>query len=248
MRILVLAAGRGSRLQPYTTIMNKCMIPIAGSPLLHHSLVQCLQVGNISEIILVVGYRREQIQNYFGSKFQGVKVSYIHQETLDGIAGAVALAAPALQGEPFLMTLGDEFIWGSNLRDMALCFSQTGVDGLCGVLHGMPACAIQENYSIHLTQDGFIDRLVEKPSTPFNDLMGLGYCILKPTTLPYAAKTPIDPKRQQRELCDWLELCIQNGLRFRPFQAGQSAINLNNAQSLERLKARFAEEKEDTND
>lgn len=245
MRILVLAAGKGSRLRPYTDTINKCMIPMIGKPLLHHNLLQCLQVKPIiSEIIFVVGYRKEQIQNYFGEEFQGVKTRYIHQETLNGIAGAVALAAPALYGEPFLMTLGDELLWEPDLAGMAVNFFETGVDGLCGVLHGMPSYRIRENYSVHLTQDGFIDRLAEKPSVPFNDLMGLGYCILQPSTLPYAAETPVNPKRQQRELCDWLALCIQHGLRLRPFRAGQEVINLNSAQNLEMLKTRFAGGKE----
>ncbi|OUO34618.1 nucleotidyltransferase family protein [Flavonifractor sp. An306] len=246
MRILVLAAGKGSRLRPYTDTTNKCMIPIAGKPLLHHNLLQCLQAGPIiSEIIFVVGYRREQIQNYFGAEFQGVRIRYIHQESLDGIAGAVALATPALQGEPFLMTLGDELLWEPDLAGMVANFFETGVDGLCGVLHGMPSREIRKNYSVRLTRDGFIDRFAEKPSIPFNDLMGLGYCVLQPSTLPYAIETPVNPKRQQRELCDWLALCIQHGLHLRPFQAGQEVINLNSAQSLELLKTRFSGVKED---
>lgn len=244
MRILVLAAGKGNRLRPYTDTINKCMLPIAGKPLLYHNLLQGLQaISTISEIIFVVGYRWEQIHAYFGTEFQGIKVHYIHQDVLDGIAGAVARASLALQGQPFLMTLGDELLWEPDLVGMVEEFYRTGVDGLCGVLQGQPSSEIRENYSIHLTQDGFIDRLVEKPDVPFNNLMGLGYCILKPSTLPYAIETPINPKRRQRELCDWLELCIQSGLRFRPFRAGREVINLNSVQSLELLKERFAETK-----
>jgi len=221
------------------------MIPVGGKPLLYHNLLQCLHARHdVSEIIFVVGYRREQIQSYFGEEFQGVRIRYIHQETLNGIAGAVALAAPALQGEPFLMTLGDELLWEPELAGMIATFFETGVDGLCGVLNKMPSSRIQENYSVRLTQDGFIDCLAEKPSVPFNDLMGLGYCILQPSTLQYAAETPVNPKRQQRELCDWLALCIQHGLRFRPFRAGQEVINLNSIQSLKLLITRFTEEKE----
>lgn len=241
MRILVLAAGKGSRLRPYTDTINKCMIPVSGKPLLYYNLLQCLQACLvISEIIIVVGYRKEQIQDYFGAEFQGIKIRYVHQETLNGIAGAVALASPVLQGEPFLMTLGDELLWEPDLAGMVENFFETEVDGLCGVLRGIPFSQIRENYSVRLTQDGFIDQFIEKPAVPFNDLMGLGYCVLQPSTLPYAIKTPVNPKRQQRELCDWLTLCLRHGLRFRPFQAGQAAVNLNSSQSLELLEKGFA--------
>lgn len=244
MRILTLAAGEGNRLRPYTDTINKCMLPIAGKPLLHHNLLQCLQaMPTVSEIIFVVGYRWEQIHSYFGTEFQGIKVHYVHQDVLDGIAGAVALASPTLQGQPFLMTLGDELLWEPDLAGMIEEFHRKGVDGLCGVLQEQPPSEIRENYSIHLTQDGFIDRFTEKPAIPFNDLMGLGYCILKPETLPFAVETPANPKRRQRELCDWFELCIQSGLRFRPYRVGQEVINLNSVQNLELLKRRFTEAK-----
>lgn len=241
MRILVLAAGKGSRLSPYTNTINKCMIPIAGSPFLRHNLLQCLQaVPGASEIVFVVGYRKEQIQSYFGAEFQGIRIRYIHQNKLDGIAGAVALAADLLQGEPFLMTLGDELLLDPNLRGMVDSFFTSGVDGLCGVLSGSSFSDIRNNYSVHTTEDGFIDQLVEKPIVPFNDLMGLGYCVMQPSSLPYAKETPVDPKRHQRELCDWLLLCIQHGLRFRPFQVGRGVGNLNNVQDLERLEMEFS--------
>ncbi len=246
MRILVLAAGKGSRLRPYTDTVNKCMITIAGCPLLQHNLLQCLQsVPKISEIIFVVGYRREQIQNYFGKEFQGIKIRYIHQKRLDGIAGAVASAADALRGEPFLMTLGDELLWKPNLTGMVESFSKTGVDGLCGVLSGRSFAEIRNNYSVHISQEGWIDQLVEKPAIPFNDLMGLGYCVMQPSTLPYAMATPVSPGRQQRELCDWILLCIQEGLRFRPFRVGQEVVNLNSVQDLEELEMRFTGAMED---
>lgn len=246
MRILVLAAGKGSRLRPHTDTVNKCMIRIAGRPLLQYNLLQCLEaVPEISEIVFVVGYRKEQIQNYFGVEFQGIKIRYIHQKKLDGIAGAVASAADALQGEPFLMTLGDELLWKPNLTEMVENFSKTDVDGLCGVLPERSLAEIQNNYSVHITQEGLIDQLVEKPAVPFNDLMGLGYCVMQPSTLPYAVATPVSPERQQREFCDWLLLCIQQGLHFRPFRVGQGVVNLNSLQDLEELEMRFAGVTED---
>lgn len=242
MRLLILAAGMGTRLRPYTDNLNKSMIPIAGYPLLYHNLIQCIQ-GNplLREIIIVVGYRREQIEQYFGVEFQGLPIRYIFQETLDGIAGAVAAAAPLLYGEPFLMTLGDELLSGPALAQMVDYFFTSGADGLCGVLRGKSAEEIRKNYTLHLHADGSIAQVVEKPEKPFNDLLGLGYCVFSPATLPFAAEAPICPVRKQRGICEWITLCIDNGLRFLPFTAGKDAINLNSREELEQLEAMLSQ-------
>lgn len=236
MRLLVLAAGMGTRLKPYTDNMNKSMIPIAGHPLLYYNLTQCVQVyPTLTEIIIVVCYCKEQIQHYFGSEFFGIPIRYVFQETLDGIAGAVATAAPLLEGEPFLMTLGDELLLEPDLPRMVEAFLAGDADGLCGVLCGKKPEEIRQNYSLQLHTDGSISKVVEKPENPFNDLLGLGYCVFSPSTLSFAAKAPICPVRKQRGICEWITLCIDNGLRFFPYTAGKDAVNLNSCEELEQL-------------
>ena len=61
MRGIIIAAGLGSRLGPITENMPKCMLPIAGKPLLHHSIEHMRDVG-CKEIIVIVGHAKEKIQ------------------------------------------------------------------------------------------------------------------------------------------------------------------------------------------
>ncbi|TFH30080.1 MAG: glucose-1-phosphate thymidylyltransferase, partial [Promethearchaeota archaeon] len=72
----ILAAGEGKRLAPLTETRPKPLIPIAGTPLLQHT-ISALHSCGISEILLIIGYKKEQIIDYFGNgeKF-GVKISY----------------------------------------------------------------------------------------------------------------------------------------------------------------------------
>ena len=63
MKALVLAAGRGSRLGDGTAAMNKCMLRLGGKPLVQYSLENAVRAG-ISEIVVVVGYRAQDIINY----------------------------------------------------------------------------------------------------------------------------------------------------------------------------------------
>jgi NDP-sugar pyrophosphorylase family protein len=79
MKALILAAGRGSRLGEQTEDHNKCMLLMLGKPLIQYSLENAARAG-VSEIIVVVGYRAEQIINRFGIEFEGVRVQYVLQD------------------------------------------------------------------------------------------------------------------------------------------------------------------------
>ena len=76
---VVLSGGEGKRLRPLSYYFQKCMIPIGSSqkPLLEY-IVRLFGYYGISEIILLAGYKHEQIVNYFneGTRF-GVHVTYI---------------------------------------------------------------------------------------------------------------------------------------------------------------------------
>lgn len=77
MKAIILAAGRGTRLQPLTDSIPKPMIQICGKPILEY-LVESLYL-EVSEIILIVKYKEEIIKNYFWDNYKGTKVSYITQ-------------------------------------------------------------------------------------------------------------------------------------------------------------------------
>lgn len=61
MRAIILAAGQGTRLRPLTDDKPKCMVELAGKPLLHHQ-VNALRGVGINDIVLVGGYRSDQLQ------------------------------------------------------------------------------------------------------------------------------------------------------------------------------------------
>lgn len=63
MRAIILAAGEGTRLRPHTADKPKCLVELAGKPLLEHQL-HALQVAGIDDITIVTGYRAEQIVAY----------------------------------------------------------------------------------------------------------------------------------------------------------------------------------------
>ncbi len=106
---VILAAGEGSRLRPFTATRPKAMLSIAGKPILQY-VIEALAQNGVRSLALVVGYRREQIFDYFGSGEQfGVEITYLTQEQRLGTAHALAQAREVVEGE-FLVLSGDKLI------------------------------------------------------------------------------------------------------------------------------------------
>ncbi|MFW9972297.1 MAG: NDP-sugar synthase, partial [Candidatus Odinarchaeota archaeon] len=64
MKAVILCAGLGKRLKPYTETIQKSMLPIHNKPLLEYILNGLIRAG-FKDFILVVGYKKEQIISYF---------------------------------------------------------------------------------------------------------------------------------------------------------------------------------------
>ncbi|GAG16823.1 unnamed protein product, partial [marine sediment metagenome] len=106
---VILAAGEGQRLRPLTVLKPKVMIPIADKPILQY-VVEALAVNGVRHIIMVVGYRKEQVQDYFGSGEKlGVEIDYIVQKQQLGTAHALMHAKDAVE-DRFLVLPGDNII------------------------------------------------------------------------------------------------------------------------------------------
>ncbi len=82
MQAMILAAGMGRRLGPYTDGNTKCMVKVAGRTLIHRML-DSLTRHPLSKIILVVGYKGENLQKHVGDSWNGVPVVYVTNEIYD---------------------------------------------------------------------------------------------------------------------------------------------------------------------
>src|SRR4030042_425451 len=113
---VILAAGEGQRLRPFTVTRPKAMISIADKPILQY-IVEALARNGIRDIVLVVGYRKEQVFDYMGSGEKlGVKISYVTQEKQLGTAHALSKVKEMVQDE-FLVLPGDNLIEAPTIAD-----------------------------------------------------------------------------------------------------------------------------------
>ena len=86
---MLLAAGLGTRLRPLTDTVAKCMIPIAGKPLLEHN-VSVLRNYGVTDLGINLHHLPQTVMNHFGDgSGLGIRISYSVEPELLGTAGAV---------------------------------------------------------------------------------------------------------------------------------------------------------------
>jgi NDP-sugar pyrophosphorylase family protein len=107
---LVLAGGLGTRLRSVFERGPKCMAPVGGRLFLEY-LLDWLRSFNIKDLILCVGHKSSQIQNWLGDGGKwGMHVRYSVEEELLGTGGALKLAERMLASELCLVVNGDSFL------------------------------------------------------------------------------------------------------------------------------------------
>ena len=117
---VVLAAGEGTRLRPMTHNRPKPMLPAANRPILEHVLDALVDAG-VSELVLVVGYKRDRVQDHVGPTYRGLPVEYVGQDKQLGSGHALLQAREAVSG-PMLVVNGDRIIDGGMTGRVADAF------------------------------------------------------------------------------------------------------------------------------
>src|SRR3990167_2996026 len=94
MQAILMAGGSSTRTHPLTMTRPKPLLKIANKPIVQHNLEQI--EGIFSEVIIVVGYKQEEIKKSIGNKFGKLRINYVEQKQQLGTAHAV------LQAEKFV--------------------------------------------------------------------------------------------------------------------------------------------------
>ena len=105
---IILCGGAGSRLKSVIGDSPKAMAPIMGHPFLELLLRQ-LRRHSFTRVILAVGYQKDIIRNYFGTRAFGLHLVYSEEEMPLGTGGALGNAAGLMQSDTALVTNGDSY-------------------------------------------------------------------------------------------------------------------------------------------
>jgi len=161
---VILAAGEGQRLRPFTANRPKAMISIAGKPILHH-VIESLAQSGIRNIVLIVGYKKEQVYDYMGSgeKF-GVDITYVTQERQLGTAHALALAKAVVEDE-FLVLPGDNLIEADTIARFVAVKPQAML---------VKRVDNPTRYGVVTIRSGVVEDIIEKPEQPKGNIVNTG--------------------------------------------------------------------------
>lgn len=108
MQAIILAAGMGKRLGKYTQDNTKCMVKVNGVTLIDRTLTQLSQL-NLTKVILVIGYKGENLRNYVGNEYKGMKIEYIENPIYNKTNNiySLSLAKEQLQQDDTLLIESD---------------------------------------------------------------------------------------------------------------------------------------------
>lgn len=108
MQAIILAAGMGKRLGALTQNNTKCMVEVNGVSLIDRTLTQLSKLL-LSRVIIVIGYKGENLRNYVGDEYKGLKVEYIDNPVYDTTNNiySLSLAKEELQKDDTLLIESD---------------------------------------------------------------------------------------------------------------------------------------------
>jgi glucose-1-phosphate thymidylyltransferase len=211
MKGLILSGGKGTRLRPITHTSAKQLVPVANKPVLFYGIEAMAEAGIVEIGIIIAPETGGEIRAAAGdgSRF-GVQITYVEQDEPRGLAHAALTAEKFLDGEPFVMYLGDNLLQGG-ISDLVQSFHASAPDALI-LLTPVPD---PQNYGVAELDGERVMRLVEKPPQPATDLALVGVYMF--TAGIHDASRAIQPSaRGELEITDAIQHLVDGGARVEP--------------------------------
>jgi len=206
MKGVVLAAGAGTRMWPLAITKPKHLLPIAGRPIISFTL-KALASAGINELLMVVGFKGEQIQSALGDGSEyGFTIEYLRQPKWTGTASAIDVAREAVGDEPFLALYGDLLVTQSCI-DSVLEKARDN-SKVMGIVHvGNPS-----EYGVVEIEGDHVTRIREKPVAKVGReaWINSGIYVLDADIFRSIRSTP-PSKRREYELTTSLQRIINEG-------------------------------------
>jgi glucose-1-phosphate thymidylyltransferase len=211
MKGLILSGGKGMRLRPITHTSAKQLVPVANKPVLFYGIEAMAQAGIEDVGIIIAPETGDEIRTAAGDGSQfGVAITYIEQDEPLGLAHASLTAEDYLDGESFVMYLGDNLLQGG-ITELVASFRASAPDAL--IL--LTPVDDPQNYGVAELDGDRVVRLVEKPAQPATDLALVGVYMF--TAGIHDAARAIEPSaRGELEITDAIQYLVDQGHRVEP--------------------------------
>lgn len=227
MKAVILAGGRGTRLDPYTAVFPKPLVPIGERPILDIIIRQLAYYG-FRDIILTVGHLSELIQAYFKNgikNFPTVKLTYVKEREPTGTAGSLR-SISGLKG-PFLVMNGD-LLTTLDYRKLLAYHRKKGAI----LTIAMHTKRVKVDLGVmEADKNNFLVTYIEKPEKTYNVSMGI--YVYEPKVLAYIKKnTYLDFPHLVQRLLD-------GGEKIAVYPSDDFWLDIGNHDDFARAQAEF---------
>jgi glucose-1-phosphate thymidylyltransferase len=159
-------AGKGTRLRPHTHVTPKPLLKVGGKPVLSYILDDLRELG-VHEAVLVTGHLKEKVQAYMEAEYPDFHAEYVEQVEQKGTADAIRLAEPFVHEDLLI-------IFVDTLFDADLTVVNRLPEGVAGVIWAKEVEDYQRFGVILTDENGFMRKIIEKPTEPVSKLANIG--------------------------------------------------------------------------
>lgn len=168
MKTVLLAAGKGTRLFPFTSDKPKALIEVNGKPFLWYVLEHLRKI-TLNDIGLVVGYQKEKIAAFvkeYNVQHTGIKITLIEQSEQLGTGHAVLCARTFVGSENFIVYSTDNLISPGDLQRLSLDDPYTYVMAM--------QVTYPQRYGVLIHQGEKLLEIKEKPKEYYGNWVNAG--------------------------------------------------------------------------
>jgi len=224
MKVLILAAGKGVRMQPLTYEVPKPLIMVNGQPFLYY-VIKNLKEAGLDEIGIVIGYKEHMIEAWL--RDNKIKATLIQQKKRLGTGHAIKLARDWAGNDNFVVVMGDDLYSPNDIKtiinDDEFCY-------VAGLEHEHP-----ERFGV-LVGNEFLKEIEEKPEKPKSNLINAALYKFTPEIFDAIDKTPKNPKRGEYEITDAITLlCKQKKVKI--IKIKDYWVDMGRIEDLDKVKA-----------
>jgi dTDP-glucose pyrophosphorylase len=229
---VILAAGKGARMYPFSERSPKPILPILNRPLLAHQIAVMCDCG-IAEVHIVVGHFGYQVASIFGDGSQyGVRIRFVEQESTLGLAHAVGALEQHVQ-VPFLLMLGDiYFHLNAPLRPLLDEVLAGEVNANLVSMYEPDPEMVRRNFVIQADEHCRVHRVIEKPRYVDSQLKGCGLYVFDQHIFDAIRRTPRTAMRDEYEITDSIQILINDGYVVRHQPIVKQDLNLTKPEDL----------------
>ncbi len=193
IQAVIMAAGKSTRTWPLTLTKPKPLLKVMNKEIIKHNL-DALQ-GLVSEVIIIVGFKKEMIIEEIGHKYGKLKIRYAEQKTLLGTGHALKYVENLIRNK-FIVIGGDDIF---SRKDIKACLRHK---------YAVLGCKVEDpgRFGVFVVKGKEVKKIVEKPKKFISDIANTGLYVFDKSVFEFKLRKS---QRGEYEIVDYINALIK---------------------------------------